>query len=159
MCHCKERSKLPVAERLRFALCGLLTQEKPYLASSQRIRSKEIDMIAELDRIILTEDLPEHGLKASGIGTVVLVHSAGKGYEVEFVALDGETLAVTTVLASQVRPTMRKEIPLPHGRGSDRQTTISLVLLTYESLTALLPHLPHGGWSGASSAGCSITWA
>lgn len=71
-------------------------------------------MIDELDRIILTEDLPEHGLKTGDIGTVVLVHRAGEGYEVEFVALDGETLAVTTVLASQVRPVRRKEIP--HAR-------------------------------------------
>jgi hypothetical protein len=71
-------------------------------------------MIIELDRVILTEDLPEHDLKAGDIGTVVLVHRDGAGYEVEFIALDGETLAVTTVLASQVRPARRKEIP--HAR-------------------------------------------
>ncbi|MGE0826336.1 MAG: DUF4926 domain-containing protein [Candidatus Binatia bacterium] len=71
-------------------------------------------MIAELDRVILTEDLPEHGLKAGDIGTVVLIHRGGEGYEVEFVALDGETLAVTSVLASQVRPSMPNEIP--HAR-------------------------------------------
>jgi hypothetical protein len=74
-------------------------------------------MIEELDRVILTEDLPEYGLKAGDIGTVVLVHRRGEGYEVEFVALDGETLAVTTVLAAQVRPAMRKEIP--HARMID----------------------------------------
>jgi hypothetical protein len=74
-------------------------------------------MIEELDRVILTEDLPEHGLKVGDIGTVVLVHRGGEGYEVEFVALDGETLAVTTVLAAQVRPAMRKEIP--HARMID----------------------------------------
>ena len=68
-------------------------------------------MITELDRVILTEDLPEHGLKAGDIGTVVLIHRGGEGYEVEFVALDGETLAVTSVFASQVRPSMPNEIP------------------------------------------------
>ena len=59
-------------------------------------------MIAELDRVILAEDLPEYGLKAGDIGTVVLIHGEGEGYEVEFTTLDGETLAVTSVFASQV---------------------------------------------------------
>ena len=71
-------------------------------------------MIAELDRVVLTEDLPEYGLQAGDIGTVVLIHHEGEGYEVEFAALDGETLAVTSVLASQVRPVLRHEIP--HAR-------------------------------------------
>jgi hypothetical protein len=71
-------------------------------------------MIAELDRMVLTEDLPEYGLKAGDIGTVVLIHREGEGYEVEFAALDGETLAVTSVLASQVHPVLRHEIP--HAR-------------------------------------------
>jgi len=46
-------------------------------------------MIAELDRVILAEDLPEYGLKAGDIGTVVLIHGEGEGYEVEFTTLDG----------------------------------------------------------------------
>ena len=80
-------------------------------------------MIAELDRVILTEDLPEYGLKAGDIGTVVLIHRDSKGYEVEFVALDGETLAVTTVLASQVRLALRHEIP--HARIMEPAQTAS----------------------------------
>ena len=71
-------------------------------------------MIAELDRVISTEDLSEYGLKTGDIGTVVLIHREGKGYEVEFTALDGETLAVTSVFAAQVRPAMPHEIP--HAR-------------------------------------------
>lgn len=59
-------------------------------------------MIAELDRVILSEDLPEHNLKAGDIGTVVLIHGEGEGYEVEFMALNGETIAVASVYASQV---------------------------------------------------------
>lgn len=45
------------------------------------------------------------------------VHKSGngEGYEVEFVALDGETLAVASVYASQVRPAMSREIP--HARA------------------------------------------
>ena len=41
-------------------------------------------MIKELDDVILACDLPEHGLSAGDIGTVVLVHRGAAGYEVEF---------------------------------------------------------------------------
>lgn len=61
-------------------------------------------MIKELDDVILACDLPEHGLSAGDIGTAVLVHRDAAGYEVEFTALDGETIAVMTLMASQVRP-------------------------------------------------------
>ena len=67
-------------------------------------------MIRELDSIVLTTDLPEHSLKSGDIGTVVLVHRDEAGYEVEFVALDGETVAVVSVFASQVRPVRQREI-------------------------------------------------
>lgn len=68
----------------------------------------------DLDRVILKEDLPAHHLRAGDIGTVVLVHGDGAGYEVEFVALDGETLAVATVTAEQVRRAAANEVP--HAR-------------------------------------------
>lgn len=67
-------------------------------------------MIKELDQIVLKEDLPEYGLQAGDLGTVVLVHQNGKGYEVEFVALDGESLAVISLFANQVRPIREREI-------------------------------------------------
>ena len=67
-------------------------------------------MIRELDQIVLKEDLPEYGLKAGDIGTVVLTHQNGKGYEIEFVALDGETLAVVSVFANQLRTVGKREI-------------------------------------------------
>ena len=67
-------------------------------------------MIEELERVILTVPLPEHGLEAGDIGTVVLVHRGGEGYEVEFITLDGKTVAVVTVLADQVRRIQRDEI-------------------------------------------------
>ena len=66
-------------------------------------------MIRELDRVVLTADLPEYGLKSGDVGTVVLVHD-GRGYEVEFVALDGETLAVVSVFPQQLRPIGHREI-------------------------------------------------
>ncbi|MGH9947192.1 MAG: DUF4926 domain-containing protein [Pyrinomonadaceae bacterium] len=67
-------------------------------------------MIKELDQIVLKEDLPERGLQSGDIGTVVLVHQNGKGYEVEFVALDGETVAVVSLFANQVRSIEGREI-------------------------------------------------
>ena len=67
-------------------------------------------MIKELDNVVLNADLPEHGLERGDIGTVVLIHGDGKGYEVEFVSLDGETMAVVSLLPSQVRPIGRREI-------------------------------------------------
>ena len=68
-------------------------------------------MIPELDRVVLTVDLPAEGLVRGDVGTVVLVHDAG-GYEVEFVTLDGETVAVVTLSTSQVRPVGRDEIAI-----------------------------------------------
>jgi hypothetical protein len=67
-------------------------------------------MIEELSNIVLTCDLPDHGLAAGDIGTVVLVHGEGKGYEVEFVTLDGDTVAVATLRAEQVRAVQHDEI-------------------------------------------------
>jgi hypothetical protein len=73
-------------------------------------------MIRELDSVVLATDLPAHGLKRGDVGTVVLLHEAG-GYEVEFMTLDGETIAVLSLAADQVRPIGRREIaharPLP----------------------------------------------
>ena len=67
-------------------------------------------MIRELDNVVLAVDLPELDLAAGDVGTVVMVHDAGRGYEVEFVTLDGETLAVVTLEADRVRPIGRGEI-------------------------------------------------
>lgn len=67
-------------------------------------------MIHELDSVVLTTDLPEHGLREGDVGTVVLVHRGGEGFEVEFVALDGETVAVVSLFSSQVRPIGHREI-------------------------------------------------
>jgi hypothetical protein len=77
-------------------------------------------MIKELDTVVLTEDLPTHGLKRGDLGTVVLLHRAG-GYEVEFVSLDGETLAVASLASAQVRPIGPREIAQARAVGSTIQ--------------------------------------
>jgi hypothetical protein len=72
-------------------------------------------MIRELDRVVLTEDLPEHNLKVGDIGTVVLTHQRSHGYEVEFVTLTGDPVAVVSLAAEQLRTIGRREIP--HARA------------------------------------------
>ncbi|MBM4050406.1 MAG: DUF4926 domain-containing protein [Planctomycetes bacterium] len=76
-------------------------------------------MINELDRVVLTEDMPERDLRRGDIGTVVLVHRGGAGYEVEFITLDGETVAVVSLSPSQIRPIGRREIA--HARALEPQ--------------------------------------
>lgn len=66
-------------------------------------------MIRELDSIVLAKDLPKYRLRKGDVGTVVLLHG-DRGYEVEFVTLDGETLAVVSLEASDVRPIGSGEI-------------------------------------------------
>lgn len=67
-------------------------------------------MIREHDTVVLTEDLPDTGLTAGDIGTVVHVHNNGEGYEVEFMTLAGQTIAVASLLAEQVRPLSRQDV-------------------------------------------------
>jgi hypothetical protein len=67
-------------------------------------------MIKELQSVVLTTDLPEHGLSAGDLGTVVLVHEGGQGCTVEFMTLAGKTIAVVTLLANQIRQIAKDEI-------------------------------------------------
>lgn len=67
-------------------------------------------MIKEHDRIVLLKDLPEDGLQAGDVGTVVHIHRQGEAFEVEFVTLDGGTVAVVTLLSSQIRAVSKRDI-------------------------------------------------
>ena len=67
-------------------------------------------MIHELDTVALGVALPEHGLEPGDLGTVVLVHSQGRGFEVEFTTLAGETVAVVTLPVQAVRELQPDEI-------------------------------------------------
>ena len=70
-------------------------------------------MIQELENVILTGDLPERGLTQGDIGTVVLVHEKGKGYEVEFTTLDGGTLPLLPLQRSRFVPASQKRSLMP----------------------------------------------
>jgi hypothetical protein len=67
-------------------------------------------MIEEHDRVVLMADRPDQGLMTGDVGTVVHIYQGGRAYEVEFVALDGETAGVVTVETKDVRTVGRHEI-------------------------------------------------
>jgi hypothetical protein len=60
-------------------------------------------MTAELDTVVLTRDLAEHGLTAGDVGAVVHRHD-DDAFEVEFVAGSGQTVALVALGSSDVRP-------------------------------------------------------
>ncbi len=67
-------------------------------------------MIREHDTVVLRRDLPERGLRAGDVGTVVHVHNGSAAYEVEFVSGAGKVLAVVTLHSDDVRPVEDAEI-------------------------------------------------
>jgi hypothetical protein len=66
--------------------------------------------IKEHDCVVLTADLPGENLKAGDVGTIVHIHKGGVAYEVEFFTFVGDTIAVETVDASNVRPVGKHDI-------------------------------------------------
>jgi len=74
-------------------------------------------MIKEHDRVVLTTDLAKQGLKAGDVGTVVHIHSQGEALEVEFLTLDGRTLAAMAERISRVRALELEECQRQVGLG------------------------------------------
>jgi hypothetical protein len=66
--------------------------------------------IKEHDCVVLTKNLPAENLEAGDVGTVVHIHKGGAAYEVEFVTLAGDTVAVATVEATDVRPVGKRDL-------------------------------------------------
>jgi len=58
--------------------------------------------VALLDTVVLKRDLPEHGLRAGDLGAVVELYGTD-GVEVEFVRASGQTQALATLKAADVR--------------------------------------------------------
>ncbi len=57
---------------------------------------------AKLDTVVLSKDLPEHGLRAGDLGAVVELYG-DEGIEVEFVRASGGTKALVTLETADVR--------------------------------------------------------
>lgn len=66
-------------------------------------------MFKEHDIVVLTADLPEEGLEVGDIGTIVHLFPHAEAFVVEFMTSDGWTVAITDVLASQMRPASRDD--------------------------------------------------
>jgi len=68
--------------------------------------------------VILTRDVPEVGLRAGDVGTVIDRHVvpgvAEEGYSLEFFDMTGNTVAVVTLPASALR------VPTPADRPAAR---------------------------------------
>jgi len=71
--------------------------------------------IHEHDRVILRSDLPDEEPRAGDVGTVVHIHGDDEAFEVEFCTLNGNTVAVATVTADQVRSVGSNDIS--HARS------------------------------------------
>lgn len=64
----------------------------------------------ELDSVVLARDLESHSLRRGDVGAVVHCYADDKAFEVEFVTGEGETIAVATLTAEDIRPIGREEI-------------------------------------------------
>ena len=69
----------------------------------------------ELETIVLTRDIKDHGLKEGDMGAVVNVYDNGNAAEVEFVTATGRTIALVTLEASDIRSTKSNDVL--HVRG------------------------------------------
>ena len=67
-------------------------------------------MFQELDTVVLTHNVENHGLKEGDIGVVVHCYRDGQGLEVEFVTAEGKTIALLTLTPSDVRLMRKREI-------------------------------------------------
>ena len=64
-------------------------------------------MFKEHDQIVITADVfGDEGeeLKSGDVGTIIHIHPNEEALVVEFMSLDGDTVAIATVLPSQARP-------------------------------------------------------
>lgn len=67
-------------------------------------------MINELDPVVLTRDVEEHGLERGDLGAVVHRYADGEAFEVEFVTAEGGTVALLTLAAADIRPVGKNDL-------------------------------------------------
>lgn len=60
-------------------------------------------MFDENSQVVLKSALPSLGLEPGDVGIVVHTYGKGAAYEVEFLSLDGNTIGVSTVEATDLR--------------------------------------------------------
>ncbi len=73
-------------------------------------------MIQQFDRVMLSTNLPQFGLRSGDVGTVVDIHGNRAGYEVEFITVEGEQIAVATLTPGQISEISSDAIALVNVR-------------------------------------------
>ncbi|MBC3784808.1 DUF4926 domain-containing protein [Spirosoma utsteinense] len=64
----------------------------------------------EFDLVVLQDNTANERLRAGDVGTILTVYNEGKAFEVEFVTLTGESVAVETLLPHQIRMVRSSEV-------------------------------------------------
>ena len=67
-------------------------------------------LLKELDVVALVRAMPEKGLVAGEVGTIVAKLGGGEAFMVEFVDAGGRTTALETFMAADLRPARPDEI-------------------------------------------------
>jgi len=67
-------------------------------------------MIPEHSNVVLTRDVPEHHLFKGDLGVIVHVHDQD-AYEVEFMTMSGQTVAVVTLESSSIQEVEHNMMP------------------------------------------------
>ena len=75
-------------------------------------------MFQEHAQVVLASPLPALGLEPGDVGVIVHVHAHGTAYEVEFMSLDGHTIAVQTLQAGQLRAVSASAVPHERVRAA-----------------------------------------
>jgi hypothetical protein len=66
--------------------------------------------MSEFDLVVLQDEIAGSRLKIGDVGTILTVYNEGKAFEVEFVTLTGEAVAVETLLPHQIRAVRPSEV-------------------------------------------------
>ena len=78
-----------------------------YPVAKFREYSQQVRGLLAGEDVLFTDDVTGDGgeeLKPGDVGVIVHVHPGGEPFVAEFTALDGDTIAIATVLPSQARP-------------------------------------------------------
>lgn len=66
--------------------------------------------MSEFDLVVLQDDTTNERLRIGDVGTILTVYSDGRAFEVEFVTLTGELIAMETLLPHQIRTVRASEV-------------------------------------------------
>ena len=67
-------------------------------------------MFEEHEMVILASDIPEEELREGDVGTIVSILGGGDAFLVEFMTLDGHTVAVAELQAAQMRTVTNRDV-------------------------------------------------